>query len=139
MSAADQKGADGEMKKHIVSVILLVASLGVSVLGIYLTWFSLGDYVKTTGVITHVERDIQHDLDITYVEFAVDGKTYSGSIDVHGVGDRKGQSVTVYYDPDDPSSFKGDHSKVGVIVLIIGGVSCLISVISFFYKGKNTF
>ena len=87
----------------------------------------------TTAQITHFE--FEHSANkthtIVYVQFDVDGQTYSGNLG--GEYDATmyvGGDVTVYYNPDDPNEFSGPSTSfVGYIFMGFGAVAALAGAI----------
>ena len=65
--------------------------------------------VKTEATITSVTRNVASDEnDVKYdvfVEFRVDGVKHKGQLDFYAVGMKKGDTVPVYYMPDEPDDF----------------------------------
>lgn len=124
------------MNRFIAGAFFTAVSLAVLALGIYLKFFRLDGYTQTEAVITHIERDLTNDTNTVFVTYTVGSETYTGVSDVYDSSFVKGQRITVYYDPDDPTKMIGDSSKLAVFTIILGSVCLLISVMIFFYKGK---
>ena len=87
----------------------------------------------TTAQITHFEFDYSVDKTrtIVYVQFDVDGQTYSGDLGgEYNATMYVGGDVTVYYNPDDPNEFSGPSTSfVGYIFVGFGAVACLVGAI----------
>ena len=87
--------------------------------------------VETTGVITRIDtyrrggKD-QHDV---FVSYTVGDKQYENKLGYWIAEMRKGQQVTIYYDPANPDRFSGSGGIIfpiivfalGLIFLLIGG------------------
>jgi len=119
----------------IVSVIFAIVGLAMIALSICV-YFDNRTFMegaeKTEATITQIatRRDSDGDVHHTvYVEFEVDGETYDGALGYYASSMRRGQSVTVYYDPDDPWSFRSQGSSfisifllaMGLILFLVGG------------------
>ena len=78
--------------------------------------------LTTTGTIVDISSYTDSDGDTDYnvvIEFRVNGKKYSGRLNYYYSSMYEGDSLTIYYDPDNPSDFIGEDSVTGIIVLII--------------------
>jgi len=88
---------------------------------------------ETTAVITQIDaystrngrghNVTQYNV---YVAFTVHGKEYTGALGYHTGGMREGQTVTIYYNADDPGDFRGMGSSWGIWGLIVTGAICLL-------------
>ena len=89
--------------------------------GIYLTFFHSKGFVKTDAVIISLdETESDDDGDTMYlptVEYTVDGKTYTGVLDVASGSYKIGNTIKVQYDPADPSVV---HSAGGFGIYLLG-------------------
>jgi len=99
----------------MLAVIVLAA-------GIYMTFFQSGGFVKTTARITGLRMDSSGESTVWYpaVEYTVDGKTYTAELDTASGSYRVGQTISVLYDPGNPSSVH-DGSGFGIYLIIAGG------------------
>ena len=110
----------------VIAVICIIA-------GIYFTFFQSRGFVKTTATITAVEERPDDAGDgttyITTVEYTVDGRTYTGTLDSSSPSYKVGGTVTVLYDPSDPAVI---HSGTGfaVYVLVAGAVILALVIVS---------
>ena len=112
----------------IFAIILALIAIGA---GIYLTFFQSKGFEKTTAKIVSikeipplsVEDDPDHEV---VVEYDVSGTHYTAKLDTYSPSYAVGQSVTVFYDPANPSTI---HSGAGfgIYVLIIGGVILVVA------------
>ena len=100
--------------------------------------------VSTQAVITDISRHYnrnrdEYEHDVT-VEYFIDGQRYTNSLNYYVSSMKPGQTVTVYYDPDDPYRTMDKPYLacvfIAVFVLIFGGVGggLLFSEISFMMK-----
>lgn len=92
---------------------------------------------KTTGTITEIEVYYTRDSDgdrvrkhRVYVEYTVDGEKYENRLDSYNSAMRVGGSVTVYYDPQNPTDISsGDASIVTIIMICVGGLLLVVDII----------
>ncbi len=99
------------------------------VMGIIMLINTPAEYRETQGVITNVssykdEEDTLYDVDFDYT---VDGKTYTGAFS--GLKDQPsvGETVTVYYNPEQPESASNTkHTGIISIVMIAAGAAALV-------------
>lgn len=126
-----------------MGVLFLIVGLAFAGLGIWVQFFRNSGYVETTATITQIERvssstrGTNHRTDtlyVAYVEYEVDGKTYSGPSDVWESGMRTGDKVTIYYNPANPAEMGGDPGWLGWFVIGIGGITALAGVAMVFRK-----
>lgn len=86
--------------------------------------------LTTTGTIIDIRSSTDSDGDTDYdvvVEFIVKGQRYSGKLNYYFSSMDEGDTLTIYYNPDNPNDFMGENSVTGLIILIIfGGVFALI-------------
>lgn len=111
-------------KLKIFAAVLAVICLAA---GIYLTFFRSQGFVKTTGTIVALREDSTDDSTVYFptVEYTVDGKTYTGELDTGSGSYKVGKTITVLYDPNDPSVVH-DGSGVGIYLLVVSTVMLLI-------------
>jgi len=116
----------------IIGLIFTLIGLMFIGLGIILTSVNLRfleDALETTAIITDIETykttkgSRRHRV---YVEFSVDGETYDGRLGEYHSGMKVGDTVTIYYDPDNPADFRGSGvGYAGYILMAIGAVSLI--------------
>ena len=92
--------------------------------GVYITFFQSRGFIKSSGVIVSMElnEDAIGDEDPTYfpvVEYSVDGKAYTARLDQSSPSDEIGKTVTILYDPDDPSVVHGGKG-IGIYCMVLG-------------------
>jgi len=109
-------------KLKIFAAVLAVIALAA---GIYNTFIQSRGFVKTTATIVDIERNFgsgdESDTFTPTVEYTVDGKTYTGKLNQSSGSYRIGQTITVLYDPNDPSTVHGDGT-FGIIFIAVGAV-----------------
>lgn len=128
-------------KSKILTVaILLICGFGFIATGIFLH-LRRQDYVKNgiPAQATIVRVDIYEDFEDeteyrVYVEFTVNGQLYSGQLHMYKSGMRAGQTVPIYYMPDNPNNFiyaKGQ--LLYVIFYVFGGIVLAFGLAYIFY------
>ena len=109
-------------KLKIFAAVLAMIALAV---GIYTMFFESRGFVKTTATIIDMERNYgsgdESDTFIPTVEYTVDGKTYTGQLNQSSGSYKVGKTITVLYDPNDPSVVHGD-SRMGLYFIAVGAV-----------------
>lgn len=108
----------------ILAVIVLIV-------GVYMTFFQSRGFVKTTASITDVRRDSIGESSVYYptVEYTVDGKTYTTELDTGSGSYRIGQTISVLYDPNNPSAAH-DGGGFGLYLIIAGAVILAVIIFS---------
>ena len=116
-----------EPKLKIFAGILAAIVL---ITGVYMTFSQSRGFVKTTASITDVRMDSTGESTIYYptVEYTVDGKTYTSELDTGSGSYRIGQTLSVLYNPDNPT-VAHDGGSIGVYLMIAGTV--ILAVIAF--------
>lgn len=76
--------------------------------------------VEVHATIISFSRSGSDDSEYPVVEFAVDGKTYSGSLNHYNSRMRVGQQQKVYYNPLDPNEFRSNDVIIAVIFATVG-------------------
>lgn len=86
--------------------------------------------VETEATITEIEMYEDSDGDTQYnvlVEFQADDEKIEGSLGYHVSGMKKGQTVQIFYNPNDPHDFKSASEDIWIFaVLIVLGVPFLL-------------
>ena len=120
--------------KIFTGLFCLIISLAFLGAGIWIQFYRNTGYVETTATITHIEKTSNgsgtgkhrtRSTYVAYVEYEVDGVTYSGPSDIWESGMVKGQQITIYYNPDNPAEMGGDAGWLGWFIIGIGAVSTL--------------
>lgn len=107
--------------------------------GVYLTFFHSRGFEKTTAEIVSItelpktleEEDTQYE---TAIRYTVNGTEYTATLDTHSPSDAVGKTITVLYDPNDPSVVHGGGG-FGIYVLIVGAV-LLVGVLASILIGR---
>ena len=114
-----------------VGIILIVV-------GIILAGMKTDNYLKTTGTVTEVREGMiednkqLYDADVTYT---VNGKTYTLELVDRYEGDKVGDTVDVYYNPENPE--QSTNAKVGsVLPIVMIGAGALATVAGIFLTVK---
>ena len=108
-----------------MTVVLLIAGLAMLGLGIKFTFDTRG-FEKTEAVITRIEVESEGGDDssyTTYVDYEVDGKSYTGSIGFYQDGYRPGKRISIKYDPADPTRIAEDSP--GMLIYLTGAGTLL--------------
>ena len=126
----------GPKLKIFAAVLALIAIAA----GIYMMFFESPGFVKTSATIISMERvNGAGDNDDTFtptVEYTVNGKTYTGEIN-HSSGSYKvGKTITVMYDPNDPSVVHGD-SRMGIYFICVGALILAVIIVTAVREKKN--
>ena len=103
----------------------------VMIVGVYMTFFQSRGFVKTTARITDVRMDSTGESAVYYptVEYTVDGKTYTTELDTGSKSYRIGQTISVLYDPNNPSAAH-DGGGFGLYLIIAGAVILAVIIFS---------
>lgn len=100
----------------VMAVIALVA-------GVYMTFFQSAGYVKTQATIVSIEEEEGSTSDdtsyIVMVDYVADGSRYTSRLDTYSGSWKVGKTVTVYYDPQNPSVIHGGKG-FGVYLMVLG-------------------
>ena len=82
--------------------------------------------VETEATITKIESYEDSDGDTQYnvlVEFYIDDTKLEGSLGYHASGMKKGQTIQIFYNPDDPHDFKSASKDLWMfVVFIVAGI-----------------
>lgn len=116
---------------------LLVFSAVILFIGVYLGFIKSHGYVKATGVVVslreeeRIDADEGHDTVIDYyptVKFNVDGKEYTGELDISTGPGAVGEEVKIQYDPLDPSKVNSYSPGIVTYIFVVGIVLLAVSV-----------
>ena len=98
-------------------------------------------YISTEAVITNIVLEIDCDGDTsTYpdIKYTVDGKEYRTTLDFYSIDMFKGQTITILYDPENPSTVvyeKGAKTLVTImgivaaVLIVIGAIPLITGII----------
>lgn len=123
------------MKKFIFFLFCLML-LGI---GVYVQFIQTKNYIETEAVITRIEtvhRKGKRSHDV-YIQFTVDDQSYEGRSNVYKASFNEGDTVKVYYDPDDPSHFRVDAGILGWVFIAVAAVFVVVSAKLLFGKPKG--
>ena len=127
--------------RQLTAVFLILTLLGI---GIILSGVSaLADHsnfmkkaVETSAVVTNIfkaDDDDNEAYDRVQVKFSVDGKEYKGELRYRNAGAMsQGDTVTVYYNPDDPQDFRAAENSFVGLRFVSGLGLCFMGMIVFF-------
>lgn len=131
------------MTKYKINKINLLFGIIFGVVGVVMLCIIIGqlikwnDFKKTAlpaeAVITNIETVVTRDSDgdrttkhYVDIEYYADGKTYSGPLGYYSSGMREGDTITVYYDPDNPGyTMSKPYLMCGIMsifLLVFGGI-----------------
>ena len=92
------------------------------------------NYIKVDAIVSKIELAQEAHLDENdnhvdatynvYVKYTVDGKEYDTELGEFS-NYKKGDKITIYYNPDDPSKITQTKSLILPIVITIGGIASL--------------
>mgnify|MGYP002625838794 CR=1 FL=1 len=126
----------GPKLKIFAAVLALIALAA----GIYMVFFESRGFVKTTATIINIERNNgSGDTDDTFtptVEYTVDGKTYTGQLNQSSGSYKVGKTITVMYDPNDPSVVHGD-SRMGLYFICVGALILAVILVTAVMGNKS--
>lgn len=97
------------------------------VFGVLLTSSRNGDFVETQAVITEI-RSTGEDSGEVYVSYTADGKEYNSLLDSYSTSYKVGDSLTVRYDPADPTVIQTPAGIISFILFGAGAVMLLLAV-----------
>ena len=120
----------GPKAKYFAAAIAVLCIL----VGAYLSLFHSAGFVKTTAAIVSLtENPKVFDKDeTTYtvtVEYDVDGTRYRSVLDSYSSSYKEGKSISVLYDPNDPTVVHGSDA-MGIYVLALGIAILAVLVLS---------
>jgi len=110
----------GPKLKYFALVMAVIAIAG----GVYITFFQMAGFAKTQATIVSIVEDEAHSTpdDVSYivtVDYVVNGSRYTSELGYYSGAFKEGKTVTVYYDPNDPSVIHGGKG-FGVYLMVLG-------------------
>lgn len=122
---------ESQTARFLIPAGVILIAFGILVLVINL---KNQNYLKTDATVTDVKMTQEAYLDndgnqveaeySATIKYTVDGKDYTGTLD--NVGKYNiGDTITIYYNPSDPSQITQIKSLILPIVLIVGGMAAL--------------
>lgn len=122
----------------IIGTIFTIIGLLLIIFGLY--FYNKDNLFKNSSIKTEGVVSKKTDSDI-FVEFYVQGKKYSGSINYYSSNIYEGDRIKIYYDPSNPNIFQGEGSYLYVLIFgIIGSTFLLIGgivIIFLIYKKRK--
>lgn len=115
-------------KLKILAAVLAVLCLAA---GIYFTFFQSRGFVKATAEIVEVEPNYDGDS-VTYtptVRHVVNGVIYTARLDVSSGSYKVGQTITIRYDPRDPSVIH-DGGGFGIYLMVASAAILAVVIVS---------
>ena len=106
--------------------------------GVYVTFFQSRGFAKTTAEIVDVRLDSTNESVVYYpiVEYVVGGKTYTAELDSGSSSYRLGQTLSIRYDPSNPSVVHAEGS-IGLILMIVSGAILVVIIASAILEKRN--
>ena len=124
-----------------VWIVVLVFALVVLAIGVYLGFIKSNGYVRTTGTIESFRAEESYDSDMGYVtyyyptvRYIVDGKAYTGELDISSSPGNIGKEVKVQYDPENPSKVNSYSPGIVLYILALGVVLAAVSLFQLLRK-----
>lgn len=120
----------GPKFKYFALVMAAIALIA----GVYLTFFQSAGFVKTQATIVSIEEDLEWSTSddksyIVMVDYVADGSRYTSRLDSYSGSYKVGKTVTVYYDPHDPSVLHGGRG-FGVYLMVLGAAIVTVVVVA---------
>ena len=122
-------------KNTVMGILFIIVGMAFAGLGIWVQFIRNSGYVPVEAEITKIEKISNSTQSwskhrtsanyVAYVQYEVDGKTYVGQSDIWESGMSTGQTVTIFYNPDNPAEMGGDAKWLGWFIIGIGGIAVL--------------
>ena len=111
---------------------LVMAAIAIAA-GVYMTFFESAGYVKTQATIVsivEVPSDLPDETSdhIVTVDYVADGLRYTTELDMYSGTWKEGKTITVYYDPSNPSVVHGGKG-FGVYLMVLGVVIIAVVIV----------
>ena len=117
----------GPKLKYFAAVLALICLCG----GVYVTFFQARGFEKTSATIVDFEAEHTGE-DVTYypiVDYTVGGVSYTGRLDQGSGSYSVGDTITIYYDPDNPGIIHGGKG-IGIYMMIVSAIILAIVIVS---------
>ena len=126
-------------------LVFLVFALILYAVGVYLGFIKSAGFVRTTGVVVSVRAEERYDSELgknvtTYyptVKYTVNGKEYTGELDIGNAGGGEGEEVSIQYNPKNPEEVNA-YSPAIVILIFAIGTGMLALAILILVRSKKT-
>ena len=132
------------MKQSYIYIIFIVIGLAVAGYGVYSQFFQTKGFEKTTAVIDRIDESymgyndetMQDEYEYTtYVKYTVEGKEYTGKLNISDASFKEGQEVDVMYNPANPSEMYSEPGITGFIMMVAGLVVAAGAVVMLIREG----
>lgn len=116
-------------KFKIFALVMAVISLAA---GVYITFIASAGFARTRATVVSIVEEPSPFADeepeyVVTVDYVANGSRYTSVLDTYSPSYKVGKSVTVYYDPHDPSVVHG--GKGGGVYLMALGVAIIAIVV----------
>ena len=112
-------------KTNLVVAVLLLGGLLFLVSGL-IKFSQINNYPQTNAMITQIEWEPgageESDKYTVYVRYSVGGTTYDQQLDNYKSSYREGQTITIRYNPEKPTTITAVGPVAATIITAFGGV-----------------
>ena len=129
--------------KNVIEIIILLMAIVALAVGVYYGFIKSRGYVKSKGIIISVKAvETKDNEKHTYthyyptVKYTVDGKEYTGALDLEGPN-AIGAEIDIQYDPADPSKVHSYSPGTVIACFVVGGLLLLLAIILFVRVAHN--
>ncbi len=116
---------NGAWKTNLVVAVLLLGGLLFLVSGL-IKFSQINNYPQTNAMITQIEWEPgageESDKYTVYVRYSVGGTTYDQQLDNYKSSYREGQTITIRYNPDKPTTITAVGPVGATIITAFGGL-----------------
>ena len=129
------------VNRFLPPVAVLVFGIIVLIVG-SITMSEVKNFPEVSAVVTSAEKEYVYDSaddthreEITaYVSYTVDGKTYNELLNNASTSLETGDSITVRYNPDDPSYVTGASKGSATFAVVLGVILTIGGLVFLAYK-----
>ena len=126
-------------------IFFLVFALIIYAIGVYLGFIKSAGFVRTTGVVVSVRAEEHYDSErgknvATYystVRYTVDGKEYTGELDIGNAGGGIGEEVSIQYNPEDPGEVNMYSPGIVILIFAVGTGILAIAILPYIMNKKR--